>query len=555
MRPRRCANLPRPRLASARPLPAPPRCQRPPLARDSPRRPHTDPRPFALDNRADTFSYALGQGLNIGFLAMSYAPDVGGVQTLMTGLAREYQRRGHQVFVLCLDMSGQAEPFTHREERIEGVLVRRIAYAFHDHRRLADLLRHKRLEDLVLAWLAEAPCDVIHVHHLSGFGAGALAAIQAVGQPLVLTLHDYWLIDPLGQMYATRPRSEPEPEDIRSAPPFGAAIERPELDLWVERIRGCWPHLLPSGGGQQTGPEDQPVPDDRAAVEACLDYAMQMLRLPACVLSPSAAAADVFARAGLEAGRIQVCENGVDVAGLKEAVAAERQPLSRPAGQLRLGVLGSVLPSKGALEFAQAFLDAGVPGLELEIHGNEPSYHGDNRYVERLRRLASEQPSIRVFGPYTPERLPAILAGLDGVAAPSRWEEVFGLTVREARAAGLPILVSDAGALAASADGGRGGWIVGRDDRAGWAQAIREFASDEALRRKKAAHTVEPRGLAEQAKELLGHYTQAIFDTTGRDLRVKFGPPPPVSGAALPELDKKAERPSLVGRFRRWLGQ
>jgi glycosyltransferase involved in cell wall biosynthesis len=530
-----------------------------------------------LDKRASTFSYALGQGLNIGFLAMSYAPDVGGVQTLMTGLAREYRRLGHQVFVLCLDMSGQHPPFSHREEEIEGVRVRRVAYAFHDHRRLADLMRHKQLEEIVLAWLAETPCDVIHAHHLSGFGAGALGAIQSVGQPLVLTLHDYWLIDPLGQMYATESPVAPEPEDLLNAPPFGWAVGEPRFDVWVNRIRACWPHLLPSGGGQKTGPEEEPLADDIETVRVCLDYALEQLDHPTIVLSPSAAAAEVFVRAGVPPGRIRVCENGVDVTGLVEAVAQERARLAaeakaaenRPAG-LKLGILGSVLPSKGALEFVQAFIEAAVPDLRLEIHGNQPPYHGDTRYLERLRRLCELYPAVSLNGPYTQEQLPRLLAGLDGVVAPSRWEEVFGLTVREARAAGLPILVSDTGALAAAAEGGLGGWIVSRDDRAAWVAAIREFASDAALRQAKAKHAIQPHSLETMAKELLRHYAQAIFDVTGRDLRAKFAPPPAVReaekravelelgsehSAPRPGSAKGSEQGGLLGRFRRWLGQ
>jgi glycosyltransferase involved in cell wall biosynthesis len=528
-----------------------------------------------LDQRASTFSYALGKGLNIGFLAMSYAPDVGGVQTLMTGLAREFRRLGHQVFVLCLDMSGQQPPFSHREEEVEGVRVRRVAYAFHDHRRLADLMRHKQLEDVVLAWLAEVPCDVIHVQHLSGFGAGALSAIHSVGQPLVLTLHDYWLIDPLGQMYATESPTAPDPEDLLNAPPFGWAVGEPRFDVWVNRIRACWPHLLPSGGGVKTGPEDEPVADDIETVRVCLDYALKQLEMPTIVLSPSAAAAEVFARAGVTPGRIRVCENGVDVGGLVEAVAEQRALLKVQAnatGQapqgLKLGILGSVLPSKGALEFVQAFIEAHVPGLTLEIHGNQPPYHGDTRYLERLRRLSELYPRVRLHGPYDQDQLPRILAGLDGVAAPSRWEEVFGLTVREARAAGLPILVSDTGALAAAAEGGLGGWIVARDDRAAWVAAIREFASDSALRQSKAQHAIQPHSLEAMSRELLRHYAQAIFDVTGRDVRAQFAPSPSVREAEkrAVELELGSEHSSsrlnagrggetsgLLGKLRRWL--
>src|SRR6185503_9770809 len=191
-------------------------------------------------------------------------------------------------------------------------------------------------------------------------------------------------------------------------------------------------------------------------------------------------------RAGLPERAIEVVENGVDVDDLARTVR-ELRAKAAPRSGLRLGVLGTVLPSKGALELARAVVAARVPELTLEIHGALPSYHGDTGYVEELRSLAAREPAIRVHGAFAHERLPEILASIDGVAAPSRWNEVYGLTVREARAAGLPVLVSDAGALADVAAGGAAGLVVPAEDRALWVAALRRFA-DPAERARWAAH-------------------------------------------------------------------
>ena len=245
-----------------------------------------------------------------------------------------------------------------------------------------------------------------------------------------------------------------------------------------------------------------------AAAAARTAYALERLRLPARRFTPSEAAREVYVRAGLDRDSIEVCPNGIEVGGLAEAVAALRRP--RDPGAVRLGVLGTVLPSKGVLELARAFAEAAVPGLQLEVHGNLPSYHGDGSYVAALRELEGHSPDLRVLGPYSRDELPAILAGLDGVAAPSRWEEVFGLTVREARAAGLPVLVSDAGDLPAVAGGGRAGLVVPRDDRAAWVAALRRFGTDAEARSRWAAAAVPVRTAADMATQLERAYLEVV---------------------------------------------
>jgi glycosyltransferase involved in cell wall biosynthesis len=247
-----------------------------------------------------------------------------------------------------------------------------------------------------------------------------------------------------------------------------------------------------------------------------------------------------FARAGLAADSIQVVENGVDVEELRRAVAELRPRHTARAG-LRLGVLGTVLPSKGALELARAVLASRVEGLTLEIHGALPSYHGDGRYVEELCALAAREPAIRVHGPFDHARLAEILAGLDGVAAPSRWNEVYGLTVREARAAGLPVLVSDAGALPGVVEDGAAGLVVPAEDPSAWVAALRRFA-DPCERAAWAGHTRAPRSARAMALQLERAYCD-LLRARGRLPALAF----------LPGRDERAPR-GLAGWLRRLLG-
>ncbi|MEX1025185.1 MAG: glycosyltransferase [Planctomycetota bacterium] len=472
---------------------------------------------------------AEGTGLDIGFLCNGWTPDLGGVETHCQGLAGELMARGHRVHVLCLDTREGLEPYTVAETEVGGVAVRRMAYRYHDHRALADLVESPRADDVIHAWLAEVPVDLVHVHHATGFGLSALRAIADVGRPLAVTLHDYWSLCPRGQMLRT------DGEVCREATPSRCA----------PCLAETWPHLMPSGAGERRGPGGAPVEDDAAAAEQRTRFAHEMLGLAQRVFTPSAAARDVFVRAGLDAARVRVVENGVDVGTLAKRTASLRSAREPDDGELRLGVLGTVLPSKGALELARALLAANAPHLVLEIHGNLPSYHGDESYIAELRALSEREPRVRVMGAFEHAQLPAILARLDGVAAPSRWAEVFGLTVREARAAGLPVLVSDAGDLPSVAAGGAAGIVVGADDRAGWIAALERFHDDAEARAAWGAFAAEPRTNGELALELEHAYAELVLEGTGALPRFAY----PIAGIATRRTPAGSPKRSLFGRL------
>ena len=458
------------------------------------------------------FSRAASHGLRIGFLTNGWEPDLGGVVSHTRDLARRFSERGHRVHALCLDTSGRFEPFTAFDQPDPNAHVRRVSYGYGDHSQLFDLLHHRRLRDMVAGWLSENQLDVVHVHHLTGFGGGAIEAIRAAGVPVVMTLHDYWMLDPRGQLFGRSGRAiSPDPESV------------------LTEVAATWPHLLPSNGAAASDHLGRAIHDDLELMRAYRRYAEEVLQLPFRLLAPSAAAVEVFLRAGFREERFEVVENGVEVEDLRKEVAELRKGLPRRE-DVRLGVLGTVLPSKGALELAEAAVAAHAAGwlpasFRVEIYGNQPPYHGDTGYLRRLRELSEYHACVHLGASYEGAQLPELLANLDGVAAPSLWEEVYGLTVREARAAGLPVLVSDAGALGDLVAEG-GGLCVERHDRQGWIQALRKFA-DPAQRAAWQSQDVQPRSTVDMALQLERIYAEAIEDRVGCWPDLSYLPNPP----------------------------
>lgn len=441
--------------------------------------------------------------IHIGFVAQGWSPDIGGIESHTADLVRELQLLGHRVSALCLDYSTKAEPFGVTKEVVQGVEVTRMSYGYHDHDSLSKVVRNRDAEGVFDAWLDHAKPDLLHIHHLTGFGLGVLATAKARGVKQVMTLHDYWSLCPRGQMLRTD----------------GVVCSGLDPALCGACLAKAFPHLMPSTGARSFGPYDATDSHGRAMGEAeqlegsdeivaarRTGYALQALAGVDLLATPSARTRDIYCAAGLPSERIVVVENGIDVEGLHDEVASLRRDVQGDEF-VRLGVIGSVLPSKGVLELAEVYAalrSAGrAPNLILEIHGNMPPYHGDSSYVIRLQALAEKTEGLEIRGPFAHGGLAAILSRLDGVAAPSRWEEVFGLSVREARVAGLPVLVSDAGGLPEVASGGAG-LVLPREDRAAWREALLLFAGDAEQRRAWAdcpapVHTAKSMALAYEA--------------------------------------------------------
>jgi len=436
--------------------------------------------------------------MRLAFVCAGWPPDTGGVETHAAGLARELAARGHELEVLCLDTHGALAEFAVRDEPAGFARVRRMGCRWRGLERIEDLVRRPQAEAVVARWLDERVPELVHVHHLTGFGTGVLQAPAARGLPVVLTLHDAWLVCPRGQRLDAR----------------GSWCARIEFERCGPCQRATWPALGRDG-------------DAVGAAQRRSALARADLELVEHFVAPSQAVRREFEALGWSPERLCVIENGVDAAGI--AAAVERARAARPAGagdgRVHLGVLGTVQPSKGQLELARALLAAGVPGLVLDVHGALADYHGDASYAEALAELAQLDPRLRLHGAFAPSALPEVLAGLDALAVPSRWDEPYGLVAREGRAAGLFVLASARGGLRELAP--RHVRFVASDDGAAWVAALREVFAGGAPPRVHAPH--ELRSVAALADDVERLYASTL---ARRGVRVASAVHSSTSGAA-----------------------
>ncbi len=185
----------------------------------------------------------------------------------------------------------------------------------------------------------------------------------------------------------------------------------------------------------------------------------------------------LLARYPLAPDRVHVATPGVDPAPLAPG---------SPDGSALLCV-AAVVPGKGHDLLAEALASTADLAWDCVCAG---PLDRDPGFVDRVRRRAKEygiDERMCLVGPRTGGELDHAYAGADLLVLASRGE-TYGMVAAEALARGIPVLATDVGglpeALGRTRGGGLPGLLVGAEDPAALAGALRRWLTGPALRRR-----------------------------------------------------------------------
>jgi glycosyltransferase involved in cell wall biosynthesis len=183
---------------------------------------------------------------------------------------------------------------------------------------------------------------------------------------------------------------------------------------------------------------------------------------------------------GLNHGR--VVPLGVEVNGSDPVPGQVRLPVQDPY----VLVVSRLHPKKGLDHLIDAFNSLANQKWQLVIAGDGP-----RDYLDYLKQKARQSERIVFTGWVEGHQKEALLRGASLFALPSR-QENFGLSVVEAMACGVPVLVTPHVNLATEIHGAGAGWIVDLNELSeGLATAIED--DGERLKRGKAAYEFSKR--------------------------------------------------------------
>jgi glycosyltransferase involved in cell wall biosynthesis len=242
--------------------------------------------------------------------------------------------------------------------------------------------------------------DIVHVHNTWYAASPAvIAGLHRLGLPVVMTLHNYRLLCAAGTLF----RSGAPCEDCVGDTPFHAVRHRCYRDSASESLVAAGAIALQERRGTWQRDVDRFI--------ALSEFGRER-----------------FIAGGLPANKITLKSNSV----------ADPGPRAQPPSASRTVVfIGRLTEEKGLQTLLDAWRQANS-SLQLLIVGEGP-------LAPSLRRSASE--SVNFVGERSHEEVLSLLMTARALVLPSLWYEGQPVVALEAAAAGLPILLSDLGAM------------------------------------------------------------------------------------------------------------
>ncbi|MEO7270643.1 MAG: glycosyltransferase, partial [Vicinamibacterales bacterium] len=105
-----------------------------------------------------------------------------------------------EVFVLTREVNPGAPDGAVRYESRDGIRIVWINNTFAACRSFEDTYRHPVVRRAAEAVIREVRPDVAHVHHLTCLSTELVSHLKRLPVPVVLTVHDYWLLCHRGQL-------------------------------------------------------------------------------------------------------------------------------------------------------------------------------------------------------------------------------------------------------------------------------------------------------------------------------------------------------------------
>ncbi len=213
---------------------------------------------------------------------------------------------------------------------------------------------------------------------------------------------------------------------------------------------------------------------------------------------------------GIEASKIEVVPNGVDLARFRRPVdgAKLRAELRIPEGALVVGIVAMLRPEKNHVMFLKAAAEVArvVPNAVFVLVGDG----SERKKLEGLARSLSVEGAVRFAG--LREDVPDLLQIFD-VAVLSSFPivETLSNAVLEYMAAGKPVVATRVGSVPEQVVDGQTGYLVEPDDARAMADRLIGLLKNEGLRRR-----FGEAGLARVKErytiERMIHETESLFE-------------------------------------------
>jgi glycosyltransferase involved in cell wall biosynthesis len=372
--------------------------------------------------------------MRVLLVSHGYPPlGVAGVERLTAQLAGELTDRGHAVTVFTRQPGEKPATVELRRELRDGIPI---IVAVGGGSTFGLFPGHEAaLETAFERTLVEMSPDVVLVTHLLNHSPGYVDIAQRLGIPVVLELHDFFMLCP-------RAHLQRRSGELCDGPDGG---------------RACAEHCF----------HDQNNAELRWALRA-RSFA-DALAAADEVLAPSPYVVEAFASLRGDERPIRIVENAVAHMG------PVLKPEPGPEAPLRLASIGVTVDHKGFQVVVDAIRQSGIPRISYTIFGVAlPPLSFE--LLEMADGIAGLE--FKLASGYDPRLLPAMLADIDATIVPSIVPETYSIVTRESFVSGIPVIASRIGALPDAIRPEENGWLFEPGNAAALAALLTELNAD-----------------------------------------------------------------------------
>jgi glycosyltransferase involved in cell wall biosynthesis len=423
-----------------------------------------------------------------------------GVELYTFYLSKALVCLNHQVHIFCREEDPEKEEFSARQEEMDGLRVTRVV---NNLTRIPDprvYYDNHFFDQSFLKTLKQEKPDLVHFQHFIALSAHLVRMAKEEGYPVVLTLHDFFILCHRihllkennclcpGPLYGLECVSclngyySLKPKDARTT----FFLKNKEIlpfsfIKWTKRF-----FIPPKFLGEQ-GYE----------VFHRYRFMYEILKIPDVLLVPSSFVKKQFLKYySFIEPRLKVVPPGIfPIDGQERG--------KKVNGKVRFCYFGNILPLKGLHLLIDAFKALSQGKATLTIYGSRNPW--TETYYDQLREQANGF-SVDFRGPFKRENLSEALRDQDIAVLPSICPESFSFVIREANSMGLPVIASRIGAIPEAIKEGENGLLFEPGNIRELRECMLRFIEEPGLLQRMALKMPKVKSMAEHADELIEIY-------------------------------------------------
>ena len=441
---------------------------------------------------------------------------MGGTEVCTFEAAKELQKKGHTVKILCTDPLSAEEPYSLSETEYQGISVNTIHKNVMDLRNYSDTYNDTKVTPIFTSFIDSFKPDIVHFHHIMHLSLDCFTVLKKNNIPHIITLHDFWFQTPLfdrvfknGTLYENYSYNTEVQNLILmlNAGSVAYTPADPKYFLSSKNKKVFIFNVLKKICSRLKARLVENLRFEKyKTLVSSRDSAMrQALATVDIVIFPTLFLFQELVHWGFSAKKVLFKDDPINTKHF-------RNFNKKTSKKLRFAFIGSIIPSKGLDVLIKAWKDLLPKNAVLHIYGNLET---DPKYGTKIRKLSAGIDSIEFKGTFPAEEVAQVYEKLDIIVIPSRWFENVPLVLRNAFIAKQPVIATNLGSLSETITDGKTGYLFKNESVTDLAKKIQIFIDDPELVTKMIPNFPKMDSVEQQMDEMISIYKTLLQPNNG----------------------------------------